>query len=234
MLSMQELKELIALESKIRTGGHDYEYLGWINPDQVSVEELQNCIDKYGCSYAAKFILDSYAGATYRYVNEQLREERWVSCDEFSQAYKNKLNHVLDVLPSHNNQIVWRWLSIPDEGLEFLEGYIGKNIQIPQFYSTSTFKNEGGYQDFFRILTSEASHGKYIAKIVEKSEEEVLFKTDTIFTIQEFLEGFFILTETTEVEVDLVLFEYFWDEKMISSRANNILYRNQSYGRGRI
>nr|WP_290939958.1 ADP-ribosyltransferase [Haliscomenobacter sp.] len=134
-----------------------------------------------------------------------------MEADEFCQKYKFHLNESLDEVPTHDNQTVWRWLNIPDEGFDFLKKFVGKIIVVPCFLSTSDYKNSG-YSTFFEIKTCTNSNGRYVAKIADKlSEGEILFKSNTYFKIDSFDKDTIYMTEVKASDYDLILYENFWD-----------------------
>ena len=138
MVSIEEYEELIRLENNQVYLSDSRFYMNF-SYKRISEIELSEYNSKSLCSYAGTKLIKSYAGISFRHPNDCLRKNMK---DEFVQLYELLLNKSLDELPAHNDQIVWRWNigSIPPEGIKFLKRYVGKNIMVPQFWSTTKTK----------------------------------------------------------------------------------------------
>jgi hypothetical protein len=216
MVSIDDIKRLIALDGGVDRCVSQYQKLGWrfYEPSREEIEEFNQ---RSSVDYCSKILIDAYAGATCFKLNSGLREERWIKADEFCLLYKFHLNESLDKIDSHDNQKVWRRLNIPNEAFDFLRTYVCHKIMIPQFLSTSNYKNSA-YSSFFEIETCENSNGRYIAEIVDKlSEGEILFKSNTVFEINSCDSDTIYMTEVKSDEYDLVLYENYWKNEMPNS-----------------
>ncbi|GJM16900.1 MAG: hypothetical protein DHS20C13_22270 [Thermodesulfobacteriota bacterium] len=209
---------LIDLEEKENPNILDHKKFGWLLSRQSDEEKLE-LENTYKLSYWSRYLLACYAGLSYEYLNQGLRYEKWIPCTDFCREYKFYLNKVLDDLPSYNSETVWRWVVIEEEGFEYLKNFVGKTIMTPQFLSTSTYKNESGYQRFFRIETQKSnSSAKYICPILGKSkasEKEVLFKSNTVFEIIDYDNDTIYMKEYFSEKGSLILYEYFWNDNLI-------------------
>lgn len=206
MVIKEELENLIEMDGGICYGYANVDKIGW-NYERKNNADYEKFYYDFEYSYGAKFILGSYAGTSCRRVNLYLRD-----CgskrNELLEEYKRLLNISLDELPSFNEKLCYRWVSIPDEAINYLKQKIGLIIKIPQFWSTSNFRNEG-YETNFVIGVSNDTSARYIADIVKKTEGEVLFKSGTNFIVFGFNEGDLYFKETKEPH-HLVLCENFW------------------------
>ena len=95
---------------------------------------------------------------------------------------------------------------------------------VPQFWSTSYNKVPASDQ-FFEIHTEKKSKGRYISRIVDKpSEQEILFKSHTVFKLFDFDSDTIYFEEITGEEYDLSLCNYFWEKNSYTKRAFEKLF----------
>ena len=210
MATIDDIKYMIELDGGVVHDVSQHLRLGWrfVEPSKEEIEEFNT---NSSINYWSKFLIDAYAGTTCFRVNSELRNQHSAEPDEFCQLYKFHLNQSLDELPAHENQTVWRWVSMSDEGINFLKNNVGKKVMFPHFLSTSDYKNLG-YSSFFEIKTCENSNARYIAEVVNKlSEREVLFKSNTVLKIDSSSQHAIYLTEVRTDEYDLVLHQNFWE-----------------------
>lgn len=189
--------------------------------DKTQQEDIER---KHNISFGAYCLLGSYAGRGCFQLNEQLRQDKWVRCDEAIQLYANLLNRALDELSGFNNNVCYRWSNLNEEGYEYLKRFVGKIIMIPQFWSTS-FRKLPASEQFFEIHTDKSSNGRYISRIVRKpSEEEILFKPCTLFEFIDYDKDTIYFEEVKAEKYDLSLHEYFWKKNTYSERVHKKLF----------
>lgn len=189
--------------------------------DKTQQEDIER---KHNISFGAYCLLGSYAGRGCFQLNEQLRQDKWVRCDEAILVYANLLNRALDELSGFNNNVCFRWSNLDENGFEYLKKSTGKTILMPQFWSTGYRKLPASDQ-FFEIHTGKKSNGRYISRIVGKpSEEEILFKSHTLFEVIDSDSDTIYLDEAEGDNFDFSLHEYFWKEKTYSERVFKKLF----------
>ncbi len=209
MPSLADIKELIELDGGIVSDISQHRKIG-CQFREPSKDEITGIEKKYGICYWSRFLIVRYAGTVCSRLNNGLRNEGKQINDKFCQKYKIYLNQSLDEISSHNDQTVWRWIDKP-EIISYLKKCVGMKIMIPQFLSTSTYKNEANTA-FFKIKTCQNSNGKYIAEIVNKpAEREVLFKSNTVFEILGYKHDTVVMQEKKSEKYDLNLGENFWE-----------------------
>jgi ADP-ribosyltransferase exoenzyme len=214
MISVTNIIDLIDLDGGILINKSDEKRLGFqfSKPTPDKIIEIEK---KFGVSYAAHFLLSSYAGLSSYSLNTYLLEQNKIGgFNIFQNRFAVYLNESLDELPSLNNTVVWRWLTGSEcDGFEFLKKNKGKSIKIPHFLSTSTFKKKGNKQ-YFEIKTSSNSKGKFIANIVGRPiESEVLFKKNLILKITGYDKDTIYMEELNDSEPDIVLYKDYWLRK---------------------
>lgn len=209
MADFKDIQDLIKLDGGVVSGPGNFRKFGWSfrMPTRDEIDEIEK---KYGLDYWDRHLIVKYAGASCFKLNLGLRGGR--EKDEFCIKYESLLNKSLDQLESYDNQIVYRWLSIPDEAFHFLKKKVGLKVLVPNFLSTSNYKNKG-YSTFYKISTTKNSNGYYIGDIVEKqSEKEILFKSNTVFQITGFDGDSIYMDEIKSHDYDLILSERFWNK----------------------
>ena len=207
MVKKNELEGLINLDGGVCSGINQVDRIGW-NYEGLNKLDLDSFLEENGYSYDSKFLLGSYAGTSCLRINSYLRSQKGKG-DPILDEYERLLVKALDELPTYDGQLCYRWVSLPNEAIDFLSNLSGVVVQIPQFWSTSKFRNDAGYETTFVIGTLEETNSRYIADVVGKTEGEVLFKPNTNFRIIGINEGELYFKETKS-DSELVLSEKFW------------------------
>ncbi len=211
MISIEELKHLIETEKRIIPGQDHDTYLRYDFFEPNEEIEKQR-IKENGTNYASCFLLESYCWRTFEFVNEHLRSTCGIPTNEFVKEYKTLLNKLLDGIESYDDQITWRWVNC-FKGFEYLKTQVGKTVEIPEFKSTSKRKLEN--RIYWRIKTDINSNGKMIFKHIDKykarSEQEILFKSNSIFKIENADENCLYLEEIKNDKIDFILSENYWE-----------------------
>lgn len=210
MISLDELKELIEIEKRIRPERDNPSHLRYQFYDPTIELELE-CMSNHGISYANKFFLESYCYTTFSYINQHLRESCGQPINEFVIQYEKALNKILASLDSCDNGIVWRWVNCK-EGFDYLRNHVGKRVLIPEFKSTSLRKLPK--RTYWKIKTSNKSRGKNIYKYINKakghSEQDVLFQSKTTFLITKATKNCIYMQEDPAGQYDFKLCENYW------------------------
>lgn len=219
-MTKEELEKLIGIERKLVGPSTDYKKLGY-GYNGFKSESEEDCLKQFGLSLADHFLLESYAGGTYEYVDDQLRDIVHIPPDSFTDQYKYYLNHVLDNIDCLSSEECWRW-DVREGAYDYLKGRIGAAITFPDFKSTSLKYKANTLR--FRIKTSENSDGKQIYKHLhpEKaaSEQEILFKSGSQFRIKSINDDHILLIELDDKiqTTDIVCSNFFWNPNIYSSR----------------
>lgn len=210
MISTDELRNLIEIEKRVIPGPDHDTHLryGFYEPNE-EIERLSQ--EQYQTNYASNFLLSSYCWRTYEYVNDHLRSTCGIPSDAFVKEYQSVLNKLLDGIESYNDQIAWRWVNC-FEGFEYLKAKVGRTVQIPEFKSTSVRKLPN--RTYWKIKTHKNSNGKMIYKHINiekgRVEQEILFKSNSTFIIEDADENCIYFKEVKESKIDFKLCENYW------------------------
>jgi len=212
MITFEELEELMKLESESDKSDQDFASIGWYYKRPTPEKEME-ILKKFYIDWIDWYLICSYAGASCRYLNEQLRRQNLKTPSEFALRHKELLTEALRNVKRYNEMLCCRWLKrMPQAGFDYLKSFNGKIIQTPQFLSTSKWKAHGASNYYIFIQTSNKSKGCDIELIVDKpGEKEILFPPDTQFLIEDVAENHLIVRESIDLrEPDLILYENYW------------------------
>lgn len=219
-MTKDELEELIQIERELIGPPTNHKKLGFGYNGFKDKSDADN-MSQFGLSLADHFLLESYTGTTYEYVDDQLRDVVHIPTDHFTSQYKYHLNNVLDSIDCLSSGECWRW-HVMEGAYEYLKGKIGAVLTFPDFKSTSLMYKEDTLR--FKIITSEYSDGKQIYKHLHPeetaSEQEILFKTGSQFKIDSINDDHILLIELDDkIQItDIICSNYFWNPSNYSSR----------------
>ncbi|KAB2859139.1 MAG: hypothetical protein F9K09_03460 [Flavobacteriales bacterium] len=148
-------------------------------------------LKKFNLTIEEAFIIYSYTSyEMYSEVNLQLRNHP-SKLDKVIQEYSYLLDQSLDKMPSFDNNIVYRDICVPDNGVSKLINYykINVNNKVLETAFISSHISNGRWSDKetglqIIIQTKNKSNGKDLRELSFNSfEEEVLFKSGTWFLV---------------------------------------------------
>lgn len=150
---------------------------------RISLKRLYQSKIKESDNIIRDTLIAHYTSKGYSYLNKNL-----IDCNQNNNEYINQyahlLNKVLDELPNYQNKEIYRWNNIHQDGWSFLIKNQIRFIQIPQFWSTSKICRSDREQ--FIIKTNQKSRAYDISHIANNyTEDEVLFKSNSVFAIKE-------------------------------------------------